>query len=475
MLCAVVLIFSGVSSLAVGQDTEPAAETEVVEESNEAPEAPKKVDVQPIAHDEEIAQRLEDILAATEWFSEPSVEVQDGVVFLKGVAAKENYRSWATDLAQNTQDVAAVVNRMSILEKSIWDLSPAVAELRSLSATAIQLTPLLLIGFVIIVLTWVLARAVKRLASWFFQKRISNPLLRRVVSQATMLPILLMGTFIVLQVLGLTRLAMTVLGGTGLAGLIIGIAFRDIAENFLASILISVQNPFRSGDLVQVGEHVGFVQMVTTRGTLLMTFDGNHVQIPNATIYKSTVTNFSANPNRRVEFVVGIGYDDSITKAQEVVKSVLDRHPNVLNDPESRVILDELGASTVNLRVFVWLDALKHSPDSVRSSVMRMVKQALLQAGISLPDEAREVIFPNNVPVRMISEDSTSKEQSIQVSPQPTEQATKPSEPIEEVHSVGEGNHSSDSEEIQRQADSSWSPEQGTNLLAEDEDLAPTN
>lgn len=438
----------------------------------EPPEAPQKVDVQPIARDDEIENRLQDILVATEWFESANVEVRDGVVFLDGIATKEDYRRWATDLAQRTQDVAAVVNRISVKKRGLFDMGPALAELRSLARATIQSFPLLLFGAVVIGLTWAFARAAKRLAEWTFQQRISNALLRNVFAKAVMVPILLVGVYIVLRVTGLTQLAFTVLGGTGIAGLILGIAFRDIAENFLASILISTQNPFRTGDLVAVGENQGFVQRVSTRGTLLMTLDGNHVMVPNAIIYKSVVTNFSANPNRRVDFVVGIGYENSITKAQKVVKQVLDTHPMVVADPESRVILDELGAATVNLRVYVWLDGSKHTPDSVRSSLMRMVKQSLMREGISLPDESREVIFPDQVPVRMIHDETTDRSPRPNAKPSETSENESCAHEDEEVLSPGES-LANEAEEIQRQADQSWNPQEGENLLNEDASRAP--
>lgn len=457
-----ILVLVQVTSGALAQEsaelTQPEAET-----PSEKPEAPEKVDVQPVARDDEIANRLQDILTATKWFEGPEVEVRDGVVFLRGEASQEDFRRWATDLAQSTQDVAAVVNRMSVAKRGLFDMTPAIAELRSFAGSAIQMTPLLLFGVIVLGLTWLIARGARTLAELTFHSRISNPLLRNVFAKTVMVPILLLGIYIVLRVTGLTQLAFTVLGGTGIAGLILGIAFRDIAENFLASILISMQNPFRTGDLVEVGGNRGFVQRVSTRGTLLMTLDGNHVMVPNAIIYKSVVTNYSANPNRRVDFGIGIGYDDSISKAQRLIKEILDDHPMVLSDPESRVILDELGASTVNLRVYVWLDGAKHNPDSVRSSILRIVKQTLLREGISLPDEAREVIFPNQVPVRMITEEHTDSNAG---SGSPEDDTTQRADEHEDesVISIGEG-IANEAEEIKRQAAQSWNPEEGENLL----------
>ena len=138
------------------------------------------------------------------------------------------------------------------------------------------------------------------------------------------------------------------------------------------------------------------------RTTILMTLDGNLVQIPNASVYKNTLSNFTTNANRCENFVVGIGYDDAINEAQEIARKVLVDHPAVLNDPEPAVLADSLGRSTVNLRVYFWINGREHSWLKVRSSVIRLVKRAFQEHGISMPDEAREVVFPQGIPVTML-------------------------------------------------------------------------
>jgi small-conductance mechanosensitive channel len=203
-------------------------------------------------------------------------------------------------------------------------------------------------------------------------------------------------------VAGLTQLALTVVGGTGLVGLALGIAFRDITENFLASIFLSVQKPFETDDLVEISGITGYVQQLNMRTTVLMSLDGTLVQIPNSVVYKSNIRNFTANVNRREDIVVGIGYDDSINKAQEVVRKVLASHPAVLNDPEPAVLADSFGKATINLRIYFWLNGREHSWLKVRSSVIRLVKLAFQKNGISMPDEAREIIFPDGVSVSML-------------------------------------------------------------------------
>jgi small conductance mechanosensitive channel len=163
-----------------------------------------------------------------------------------------------------------------------------------------------------------------------------------------------------------------------------------------------MQQPFEMGDLVEIAGVTGYVQQLNVRTTILMTLEGNLVQIPNASVYKSNIRNFTTNPNRREVFEVGIGYDDSINDAQEIARKVLAEHPAVLNDPEPAVLVDSLGRSTVNLRVYFWLNGHENSWLKVRSSVIRLVKLAFQQQGISMPDEAREVVFPQGIPVTLI-------------------------------------------------------------------------
>ena len=167
----------------------------------------------------------------------------------------------------------------------------------------------------------------------------------------------------------------------------IGIAFREITENFLASIFLSMQRPFAMGDLIEVSGVRGYVQQLNVRTTILITPDGNLVQIPNATVYKSNLCNFTTNVNRREDFMVGIGYNDSINEAQEIARAVLTDDPAVLEDPEPSVLAECLGQATVNLRVYFWINGHHYSPLKVRSSLIRLLKRAYQQNGISMPNE----------------------------------------------------------------------------------------
>lgn len=417
--------------------------------------------VTPGARDTQIADRLLRILNASNWFSSLTVSVREGIVFLEGQTETDDRLEWAEQLALRTQDVVAVVNRIEVQRAISWDLTPTWRELERLVDRVQWFLPLTVVSLIILLFFWLMSRGVAKLARSMLRHRLSSALLVDIAARTLALPVILIGIYLVLQVAGLTRLAITVLGGTGLVGIILGLAFRDIAENSLASILLSVRNPFRTGDWIQLGEYQGIVQNLNMRTTILMTLDGNHVQIPNSLVFKSIITNFSANPNRRAEFKVGIGYANSIVAAQELIIHTLRAHPAVLDDPEPVAIVDELGPSTVNIRVQFWFDGKSYSLFKVRSSLMRQVKLALQDAGVSTPAPIHEIIFPEGVPLHPVS---VASDTTIEMRRPPASTEAAEAETV----STGEGNLNSEEAELKRQAKASDLSEAVDNLLDPD-------
>ncbi len=454
LLC---LVCASVPALAQGEVAATATVT-----AGETPiAAPEKVDVQPVARDDEIRQRLEDILKATGWYVRPAVRVQDGVVFLEGRTDTSEFKKWAGDLARSTQDVAAVVNQIEVIQPSIWDFGPAFSGLRTLWQSLVRTMPI--VGFSLVILAVALgaARVSVGVARSLLRRRLANAFLSNVVARTLGLVVLLLGLYVVFYVAGLTGVALTLLGGTGLLGLVLGIAFRDITENFLASIFLSLQDPFRTGDLVDIAGVEGYVERLTTRATVLVALNGSRVQIPNATVYKSNLHNYTSNPKRREDFVIGIGYDDPILPAQELALKVLAEHPAVLEDPEPWVLVDSMGSATVNLRIYFWVDVSQYSWLKVRSSVMRLIKRAYQAAGVSMPDPARELIFPDGVPVHLLETKAAGEELDRQRRQKEQQAADEPAT----VATSAEGGLTSQADEIQEQARQSRTAEEGENLL----------
>ncbi|TCW34710.1 MULTISPECIES: mechanosensitive ion channel family protein [Marichromatium] len=424
--------------------------------------AAAQVDVKPVAQDEEIRKRLQTVLNATDWFTDPRVRVEEGVVFLNGQVASEELRAWAGDLARNIQDVVAVANRLEVPEPSAWDFRQASSGISALWRDFIRAIPFVLFGLLILALSVGIALLVTRGVRALLRQRVRTNLLQNVIARAVGGLVILCGAYLILRVAGLTQLALTLVGGTGLIGLVLGIAFRDITENFLSSIFLSIQRPFEAGDLVEISGVTGYVQQLNMRTTIVMTLDGNLAQIPNATVYKSILSNFTTNANRREDFVVGIGYDDAIHEAQEIARKVLANHPAVLKDPEPSVLADSLGSVTVNLRVYFWLNGRAHSWLKVRSSVIRLVKRAFQNQGISMPAEAREVAFPRGCSVAMLAEKPADAQSPVPGQRLPAESLP---EEFEVVSTKAEAGLYSESIVIEEQAREARPLQEGENLL----------
>lgn len=152
--------------------------------------------------------------------------------------------------------------------------------------TAAQLLPTLLLGVILLVISYLIAGPLSRLLIKPINFITDSKLVVLVARRGISTLIILLGLYLFLRLAGLTEFAVAIMSGTGLIGLILGFAFRDIAENFIASLLLSVQRPFKIDDVIEVDGRLGIVKKVTARATTLVDYDGNHIQIPNATVYK---------------------------------------------------------------------------------------------------------------------------------------------------------------------------------------------
>lgn len=327
---------------------------------------------------------------------------------------------------------------------------------------ALARLPALGLGLIILVTLILLAGPLSRLVLSPFNYVTKSDLIRSVSRRTVSILLILLGVYVFLKLAGLTEFAVAVISGTGVIGLILGFAFRDIAENFISSLLLTVQRPFRLGDVVQINAFLGVVQKVTSRATTLVDFDGNHIQIPNASIYKGVIKNLTANPKMRGHFVIGIGYDNDAKAAQSLARQRLDSHPDVLDDPEPQVLVHELGSSTLNLKVYFWVDAEQISVLKMASVLMRDIVAEFTQAGISMPDDAREVIFPQGVPVIQAASGSVPEQQETDRS------VSGDTQDSHENPSPDDSSHddvSSENDTIRKQAAESRDPEAGENIL----------
>lgn len=339
------------------------------------------------------------------------------------------------------------------------------ADVASLWQRIVLALPMVSLGLLFFVICYLLAKPLSTLLvrpiGYVSQSQLIKLVTRRTIS----LLIILLGLYVFLRFAGLSEFAIAIVSGTGVMGLILGFAFRDIAENFISSLLLSVQKPFKIDDVIEVQGQLGIVKQVTARATTLVDFDGNHIQIPNATIYKNIIRNLTANPKMRGKFIIGIGYDSSILDAQQLATKVLASQPTILQDPEPQVLVDELGSSTVNLKVYFWINAQQYSLLKVSSMLMRLIMREFEKNNISMPDDAREIIFPQGVPVHQIP--SVPDEQSTLATPSSQTLLENKTATIERDSTEDEHleDLSSDTHDIRQQAKQARDPEQGQNIL----------
>lgn len=181
----------------------------------------------------------------------------------------------------------------------------------------------------------------------------------------------------------------------GVSSVAIGFAFRDILQNFLAGILILLTRPFNIGDQIVAGSYEGTVEEIETRATIMKTYDGRRVVIPNSELFTNSVTVNTAFDKRRSEYDVGIGYEDNIEQARKIMLDVLRSTDGVLKQPAPDVQTVALDASSVNLRARWWTDPHQAKVLAVRDQVISMIKNRLDENGVNIPFPIRTVYFHN--------------------------------------------------------------------------------
>jgi small conductance mechanosensitive channel len=332
-----------------------------------------------------IAARIRGVMQHVRAFEDIEVEVRDGVVVLTGEVATGPYREDARELARRFEGVLWVDNRIDVAPDVEQRLGPAFERIQRFRSQFVALLPLIGIIIALIAILWMLGSVIARWeapASRFGW----NPLVWGLIRRMARAILVLAGLLLVFDLLGISALVGALLGTAGVAGIVLGFAFREIAENYLAGILLSIRRPFAIGDLVRIGDHEGHVLRLTSRELVLLTFAGTHVRFPNSTVFKSTILNFSHNPRRRFEFTVGVGTREDLGAAMRIARDTLAAMPGVLEDPMPFVRIGGLGDSHVELLVFGWIDQRDTDFLKVRSEAIRAVKNALDDAGIEMPE-----------------------------------------------------------------------------------------
>jgi small-conductance mechanosensitive channel len=350
-----------------------------------------------IPKDEQIRARISGIFEHLEGLSTVTVAVDEGVVVLGGSVDDQESKERAETLAERVAGAVVVVNDIS-RDRSVGKRLQSAARgflvyLQDLVVSA----PLLLLALAVVGLALLLARMAGR-AKGLYERISSNWFIRDLARQVLQLAIVLVGIIVALQLLDATAVLGSVVGALGILGLAIGFATRDTVENYIASILLSIRQPFRHEDYIRIDDIEGKVLRLTPRATVLMSLEGNHLRVPNAKVFKATITNFTRNPLRRFEFSVGVDTEIELTGPTELALATLRGMPGVLESPPPTCLIDALGDSSVVLVTRGWMDQREDDFLKVRSEAMRRVKEAFDEAGIVMPEPIYNVNLRRSKP-----------------------------------------------------------------------------
>lgn len=356
----------------------------------DSPEAEASIPAQQAVQDEAIRERLQTLFDEIGSIRDVTVEVRAGVVRLDGRALSLEAREQAVDLARRTEGVAFVEDRIRVVADLGQRLEPALNRIRNYAVETVAFLPLLAAAILVAVAFGLLGGWVAsldgphlRFARTSFHRTLARQVIRVVFG--------LIGVLVALEMLGATALVGAVLGTAGILGLAVGFAFKDIVENHLAGVMLSLRQPFAPNDYIAVGGHEGKVVRLTARETILMSPAGNHVRIPNGEIYRTVTTNFTRNHLRRFEIPVSVSTDEDLAEAGRIGRTALEEMPGVIDDPGPGVLVRELGESWVTLDFNGWVDQQEVDFLRVRSEAVRAVKAALDRAGVSMPPPEYEV------------------------------------------------------------------------------------
>lgn len=341
--------------------------------------------------DAAIATRIRDILSELKGYEDVTVTVSSGIVTLRGTTVDAAAATDLNDFAGRVEGVVAIRNQVTETTDVARRLNPAFDRFQKRMTDFVAWSPLLAIAFtafcVVVFLGMLLA---KMRQPW---NRIApNAFIADILRQIIRLAFVIAGIVMALDILGATALLSTILGAAGIIGLAIGFAVKDTVENFIASIMLSVRQPFRPNDAVEINGDEGKVIRLTSRATILLSWDGNHIRIPNATVFKSRIVNYSMNDERRFLFDVGISPDSDMALATQVAKDTLTALPFVLQAPAPNAWIEGIGDSTVTLRLIGWIDQRQTSLTAARGEAIRICLSALTEAGIAMPEPTYRLV-----------------------------------------------------------------------------------
>lgn len=245
------------------------------------------------------------------------------------------------------------------------------------------------------------AASIAKIISMNLRKPLSDKLKKdelEVFVKVTDILILLIAFVSILPILGLNLSGLLVAGG--FTGIVLGFAAQSVVSNLISGLFLMSERPVKIGDAVYIANTYAVVVDIHVMSTILRTFEGVYVRMPNDKIFTSQIMNLTTNAATRFEYTVGVRYSDDAPKAIQIINQIIEDHPLALKRPAPQIFVDNLGDNSVNLTVRVWTPNYNFIWYTLRMELVWVIKQTLEENGIQVPFPQRTVWFANEMEPR---------------------------------------------------------------------------
>lgn len=265
-------------------------------------------------------------------------------------------------------------------------LNQVIEKIQTWWEAFVSMIPNMGVAIILLILFIVLSRLGAKAFKKLFYESSQRPALTSLFATIIQYTIFGIGLFIVLSVLKLDKAVTSILAGVGILGLALGFAFQDIAANFVSGIILAFRTPFTIGDIIEVNGIMGTAMATNLRTTVVKTFTGQEVYIPNKDVMQHPIYNYTNLGKRRIDISIGVSYGDDLDKVQEVTLETINKIDGVI-DPENTVFdYEEFAGSSINFNIRFWIN-YPGDPGyfKVKTDAIKAIKKAFDENDIMIP------------------------------------------------------------------------------------------
>lgn len=222
------------------------------------------------------------------------------------------------------------------------------------------------------------AKYLRNILNKIILKLTQKPSLGTLFSSIFYMATLLIGLFVSLEILHLEKTISSLLAGAGIIGLALGFAFQDLTANFISGVYIIFKKPFEVGHVVNTNDFTGIVEEIQLRSTILRTFQGLHILLPNKDIFQKSLTNYSLSSERRVDIALTLPAKSSIEELEKNIRNILAQLPEINNRKEAEIYFTDYNGDTLKLEIWYWIE--NKSPEDyvvVKNKIIKLLHTTL--------------------------------------------------------------------------------------------------